>query len=105
MTITKSQTVKVLTGCSNLYVTIEENNEKIFFSTGKAGGCSFSFLESLARMATLVLEKGGTLEEVQKQLKGIRCPSPCVIGEGKEILSCADGIAKAINIYMENEKD
>ena len=106
MTMEKSQTIKVLTGCSNLYVTISEgDSNKIFFSSGKSGGCSYTFLESLARMATLVLEKGGTLEEITSQLKGLRCPSPCIIGNGKETLSCSDGISKAIETYIESKKE
>lgn len=99
-----SKTIKIKTGCSNLYVTVTDRN--IFFFTGKAGGCMFSATEALGRLATLVLEKGGTLEEIQKQLKGIRCPSPNVISgnDDKDILSCSDGIAKAIGLFLEDKK-
>jgi ribonucleoside-diphosphate reductase alpha chain len=100
-----SNTIKVKTACGNIYTTVTTRN--IFFFTGKNGGCSFSFSESLGRLATLVLEKGGTLEEIQKQLQGIRCPSPhCPTGKVEdEVLSCADGISRAIGVYLKDKKE
>lgn len=103
--MTNSKTIKIKTGCNTLYVTIVPEKKKIFFSSGKTGGCMATNLEALARMVTLVLEKGGTLEEVQKQLEGIRCPSPNLIGNPKkDILSCPDGISKAIRLYLEDKE-
>jgi ribonucleoside-diphosphate reductase alpha chain len=100
-----STTIKIKTGCTHLYVTI--TNRNVFFFTGKVGGCQFSNTEALGRLATLVLEKGGTLEEIQKQLQGIRCPSPhCPTGKVEdEVLSCADGISRAIGVYLKDRKE
>ena len=38
-----------------------------------------------------------------KQLKGIRCPSPG-LNEGKQILSCSDAIASALEEEIDEEK-
>ncbi len=99
-----STSIKIKTGCDNIYVTV--TNRNIFFFTGKTGGCPFSFTEALGRLATLALEKGSSLKEIQKQLQGIRCPNPSCTGkEENDVLSCADGISKAIQIFLNNKKE
>jgi ribonucleoside-diphosphate reductase alpha chain len=95
----RSKTLELKTGCGNLSVTIVED-KTIFITHGRNGSCSFSMIESIARMINLLLKKGDTLDEIRKQLSGIRCANP--FNNGKiEVLSCADAIAKAINIYLE----
>ncbi len=99
-----SESIKIKTGCNNIYVVITERN--VFFFTGKTGACTFSFTEALGRLATLALEKGSSLEEIQKQLQGIRCPNPSCTGkEEGDVLSCADGISKAIGAYLKDKKE
>lgn len=95
----KSETIEIKTGCGNLSVTIVEN-KTLFITHGKNGSCSYSMIEGIARMINLLLKKGDTLNDIKKQLSGIRCANP--FNNGKiEVLSCADAIAKAIEIYLE----
>jgi ribonucleoside-diphosphate reductase alpha chain len=84
-------------GCGNLYVTVnyDENGIcEVFTSTGKAGGCP-SQSEATARLASVALRSGMSVEEVCTQLKGIRCPSTVRQG-GMSCTSCPDAIAKVV---------
>lgn len=92
-------TTKISTGCGNLYVTINQDEEGNFFEVftqmGKAGGCAASQLEALGRLVSLALRGGINIKAVVEQLKGIRCPSPSW-ANGKKIFSCADAIARVL---------
>jgi len=101
--ITFGATRKMKTGCGNLYITINEDEEgrpfEIFTQIGKAGGCAASQCEAIGRMASLALRSGIQVEEVIKQMRGISCHVP--VGYGKEkILSCADAVARAMDWYV-----
>ena len=99
-------TRKVRTGCGNLYVTVNEDEEgnvfEIFNQIGKAGGCAASQSEAIGRLVSLAFRSGVTPVEIVRQLKGISCHTPVWYREGK-ILSCADAIAKAIEWHLEGE--
>jgi ribonucleoside-diphosphate reductase alpha chain len=92
-------TTKVTTGCGNLYITINHDEEGNFFEVftqmGKAGGCAASQLEALGRLISLSLRGGIDIKVIVEQLKGIRCPSPSW-ANGKKIFSCADAIARVL---------
>lgn len=95
--VTSGFTERVRIGCGNLYVTVnyDENGIcEVFTSTGKAGGCP-SQSEATARLASIALRSGISVEEILDQLKGIRCPST-VRQSGMKCTSCPDGIAKVI---------
>lgn len=95
--VTSGFTERVKIGCGNLYVTVnyDENGIcEVFTSTGKAGGCP-SQSEATARLASIALRSGISVEEILDQLKGIRCPST-VRQQGMKCTSCPDGIAKVI---------
>ncbi len=96
-------TRKVLTGCGNLYVTINEDEEgrpfEIFTQIGKAGGCVASQSEALGRMTSLALRGGVEASEVVKQMRGISCHIPVGFGNVK-VTSCADAMAKAMEWYL-----
>jgi ribonucleoside-diphosphate reductase alpha chain len=96
-------TRKVLTGCGNLYVTINEDEEgqpfEIFTQIGKAGGCVASQSEALGRMTSLALRTGVKASEVVKQMRGISCHLPVGYGNVK-VTSCADAMAKAMEWYL-----
>ena len=104
--IIKGVTVKTVTGCGPMYVTInyDENGNpfEIFNSIGKSGGCAQSQTESTGRMVSLALRSGIGAEEIINQLKGIRCNIPYGFG-GNIIYSCADAIGKALEKSL-NEK-
>lgn len=95
--VTSGFTEKVKIGCGTLYITTnyDENGIcEVFTSTGKAGGCP-SQSEATARLASVALRSGISVEEVYDQLKGIRCPST-IRQQGMSCTSCPDAIAKVI---------
>lgn len=100
-------TTKVSTGCGNLYVVINQDNEGRFFEVftqmGKAGGCAASQLEATGRLISLALRGGIDVKIVIEQLKGIRCPSPSW-ANGLKIFSCADAIARALEQRLRNRE-
>ncbi len=107
-TVTQYFTEKVKIGCGNLYITTnyDENGIcEVFTSTGKAGGCP-SQSEATARLASVALRSGISIEEVYDQLKGIRCPST-IRQQGMSCTSCPDAIAKAlmkVSKFIDTEK-
>jgi ribonucleoside-diphosphate reductase alpha chain len=96
------------TGCGNLYVTINEDENRhpfeLFTSMGKAGGCAASQSEAIGRLVSLAFRSNIVPEEIIKQLKGISCHEPAWHSGGR-ILSCSDAIAKALESYrVEGDK-
>ncbi|MEK6790564.1 MAG: vitamin B12-dependent ribonucleotide reductase [Deltaproteobacteria bacterium] len=101
--VTFGITRKMKTGCGNLYVTINEDEEgrpiEIFTQIGKAGGCVASQCEAMGRMTSLALRSGIEAQEIAKQMRGISCHLPVGYG-GSKILSCADAMAQAMDWYL-----
>ena len=100
-------TTKVSTGCGNLYVTIntDENNRpfEVFTQMGKAGGCAASQLEAIGRLVSLAFRSGVDVKVIIEQLRSIRCPSPSW-EKGCRIFSCADAIARVVERRLVNDK-
>jgi ribonucleoside-diphosphate reductase alpha chain len=95
-------TYQMQTGCGPIYITINEDKSGLFelFTTmGKAGGCAASQCEAIGRMVSLAWRSGVQARQVIKQLLGISCHAPSGFGDNK-VLSCADGVAKAIQTHM-----
>lgn len=92
-------TTKVATGCGNLYVTINVDEEgkpfELFTQMGKAGGCAASQLEAIGRLVSLGFRSGIEVKSIIEQLRNIRCPSPSW-EKGQRIFSCADAIARVV---------
>ncbi len=92
-------TTKIATGCGNLYVTINEDENglpfEVFMQMGKAGGCAMSQLEAIGRLLSLALRSGIEILSIIEQLKGIRCPAPSW-EKGGRIFSCSDAIARVM---------
>lgn len=102
-------THKIETGCGNLYVTVNKNPKRpeqyeILAYMGKAGGCAASQAEAISRLSTYILKNGGTIEDVAKELVGIRCPCP-LTEHNKVALSCPDAIGKLLERYSNSKSE
>ncbi len=99
-------TWKIRTGCGNLYVTVNEDEDgklfEIFNQIGKAGGCAASQSEAIGRLVSLALRSGVDPGDIIRQLKGISCHTPVWYREGK-ILSCSDAVAKALEWHLDEK--
>ena len=102
-TITRGATVRMQTGCGKLYVTINEDEQgliEVFVNAGKSGGCVASQNEAIGRLISLGLRSGVDVGAIIKEMRGIKCPQPAW-QDGEMIQSCADAIAKALEIYLQ----
>lgn len=91
--------VKVHTGCGNMYVTMTTVDDKpfeVFAALGKAGSCAKCQMEAICRAVSVGLRCGMPVEEYIKQLQHIRCPQPVPFPKEKSSLSCADGLARVM---------
>ena len=96
------------TGCGNLYVTINEDENgypfELFTSMGKAGGCAASQSEAIGKAVSLAFRSNIVPEEIVKQLKGISCHEPAWHSGGR-ILSCAlTPLQRRLRNTMEGER-
>ncbi len=100
----KGTTRLMKTGCGNLYITVNEDEDgnifELFTHMGKAGGCASSQAEAIGRLISLALRSNIEPIEIEKQLKGISCHSPTWATGGK-ISSCSDAISKALERYKQ----
>ncbi len=99
--ITRGVTERVNTGCGNMYVTINFDDQGVceaFATLGKAGGCAAAQLEATSRLISNSLRCGLDLGAIVKNLRGIRCPS-ISWEQGKAVMSCADAIAGVLEKY------
>ncbi|MFH1678437.1 MAG: adenosylcobalamin-dependent ribonucleoside-diphosphate reductase, partial [Candidatus Omnitrophota bacterium] len=105
--VTTGTTTKVSTGCGNLYITINSDEQglpfEVFTQMGKAGGCAASQLEAISRLASLAFRSGIEVKSIIEQLRNIRCPSPSW-EKGVRIFSCADALARVVEKRLLNGK-
>ncbi len=100
--VTVGTTEKTEIGCGKLYITINSDDVgicEVFTTTGKGGGCHAQS-EAISRLASLALRSGVALEEISRQLKGIRCEA-AMIREEVHNLSCPDAIGRALEDFAE----
>ena len=101
--VTSGTTRSIMTGCGKMYVTVNEDEHgvpfELFNSIGKAGGCASAQSEAIGRLVSLALRSGVNPEVIVKHLKGISCHLP-VWQNGMKILSCADAVGKALEMYL-----
>ena len=101
-TTTVGVTEKIKIGCGNLYVSVNEDEKgicEVFTNTGRAGGCS-SQSEATARLISISLRSGMSVDAITEQMKGIRCAA-CIRRDGVNVTSCPDAIARVIKKYTE----
>ncbi|MBI5233710.1 MAG: vitamin B12-dependent ribonucleotide reductase [Deltaproteobacteria bacterium] len=96
-------TRKIKTGCGNLYVTINQDEEgrpfEIFTQIGKGGGCAASQCEAIGRMTSLALRSGVEPNDIIRQMRGISCHRPDGFGSNT-VYSCSDALAQALEWYL-----
>lgn len=105
-TTTIGVTEKMKIGCGNLYVSVNADEKgicEVFTNTGRAGGCS-SQSEATARLISITLRSGLSVDAITEQIKGIRCPA-CIRREGVNVTSCPDAIARVIKKYFEAKNE
>ena len=104
--ICKGSTRRIRTGCGNLYLTLNVDDEgspyEVFTRVGRSGGCAASQSEALGRLITLLFRAKIPIEVLIKQLQGISCHVPSFQQDGK-VLSCADAVAKALSLHARKE--
>ena len=102
--VMSGKTYKLRTGDGVLYVTVNNTPDnkpfEVFAAIGKAGGFFAANSEAICRLASLALRSGITVEEVIKQLKGIRGPMPTFGPNGAKILSLPDAIAHILERHI-----
>jgi ribonucleoside-diphosphate reductase alpha chain len=107
-TRTTGVTERVKTGEGYLYVTINEDEEglcEVFTTIGKAGGNAAAQSEAISRLISLSLRSGVQPREIVKQLKGISGPTPVWDGQGGQVFSTPDAIAKVLERYLEHREE
>ena len=104
--VVRGSTRRIKTGCGNLYVTINIDEEgspyEVFARIGKVGGCAATQSEAMGRLLTLLLRAKTPIDMLVKQLRGISCHQPFGHGESK-VSSCADAVGKALYLYSRKE--
>jgi len=97
--------VRQMTPFGNMHVKISVDAQKdremeVFAQLGKGGDVANSDLEAICRMLSLFLRCGGATSMALKQLEGIGSSLSVPSKEGR-IMSLADGLAKALQKYLQ----
>ena len=103
--VVSGTTQKIETGYGSLYVTINEDQHglfEVFAQIGRGGGYTASFTEAVARLASLCLRSGIQVDEIIKQLDGIRSPK-IAYDHREKVYSVPDGLAKALKRQVSGE--
>jgi ribonucleoside-diphosphate reductase alpha chain len=97
------RTYRMKTGYGKLYVTINNDENgvpfEVFATIGKSGGFFQEQSEAICRLISLTLRSGVKVEEVIKDLRGIRGPAPTITAKGT-ILSLPDAISHILEEHV-----
>ncbi len=99
--VLSGSTRKVVTGCGNLYVTCNYDDGKlieVLARLGKSGACASALCDGMGRLITQLLQISGDIPDIIKTLKGITCHAKSLVKQGtdEQVMSCIDGMAKAL---------
>lgn len=101
------KTIRVLTGCGYMYVTVNFKDDKpfeVFLNIGKAGGCASGQAETLGRLSSLCLRNGIDCADIAEQLASISCHIPVPYNTDSKTLSCSDAVAKALEEIIKTKE-
>jgi len=104
--VTVGITEKVRIGCGNLYITVNSDENgicEVFTNLGRGGGCP-SQSEATSRLISIALRAGMDVNEIIEQLRGIRCHTT-LRQKDLKVLSCPDAIGRALERYMNYNKE
>lgn len=107
-TVLEGATVRIVTGCGKLYVTInsdeDDNPQEILARLGKAGRCSACYMETIGRLLSLSLQAGMDIKDLTRTMVGQACHKPAGVGD-ELVLSCVDGIGKVLKGITDGAAD
>jgi ribonucleoside-diphosphate reductase alpha chain len=93
------------TGCGTLHIIINEKPTgkifRVFSLLGKGGGCASSQNEAIGRLISRCLKYSVPIKQIIEDLSSISCHSPFTQPDGTKILSCSDGISKALKDHQD----
>jgi len=106
--VTRGYTYRIRTAYGKLYITInnDENSQpiEVFAHLGKAGGFFAAKAEAIGRLISLSLRSGIDPQEIVKELKGIRGPTPSWGEDGKMVFSLPDAIGQILEKHISGEQ-
>jgi ribonucleoside-diphosphate reductase alpha chain len=92
-------TRRVATGCGNLYITINRDEDgrpvEVWGRLGKAGGCAAAQIEAVCSLLAMLLSLSADAQEIVHRLKGIRCHN-----SADDKPSCAHAVATALELEL-----
>lgn len=100
--VLSGRTVKIMTSFGNLYLTVNELEDKpfeVFATLGKSGKDTQAHTEALGRLISMAMRSGVSTSEIIQQLKGIGGSQPVWESDGV-ILSLPDAIARGLERAM-----
>jgi ribonucleoside-diphosphate reductase alpha chain len=99
-------TYKANTPYGNLFVTVNEDEHgpfEVFAQLGKAGGFFSAQSEAICRLISLGLRSGVAVDEIIKQIKGIRS-TEVSFSEGEVVYSLPDAIGKVLDKHVQRNQ-
>lgn len=105
--ILSGETLKFRLPQGALYVTVnrdvsDNKIKEVFITIGKSGGNEKADAEAIGRLISIYLQNGGEVEDVIRQLEGIK-GEETFWDQGIALHSIPDAVAKALSIIYKNE--